>query len=75
MEREACSFHPNGCPELAHTPDAAEAIEQLLIKGAHLVQDSIAHVTHGGPTIEQARAWIKEVEKYVSLSTVRVIVG
>lgn len=73
--RGACNFHPYGCPDLAHSPDADQVISDLLVKGAHMIEDSITHVTHGGPTVEDAQRWLDEVRKYVSLGTISVTVG
>jgi hypothetical protein len=71
----ACSKHPDGCPELAHTEGAQDVIVELLVKGAHLVEDALMHMSHGEPTIEQALVWLEQVRRYVSLGTISVRVG
>lgn len=42
--------------------DRARELEELLSKGYHLVESAVVHVTHGGPTIEQAQAWLTAVK-------------
>jgi hypothetical protein len=71
----ACSFHPNGCPELAHSEDAREAIEELLVKGAHIIETFRKYANRASPLMPKSEAWLAEVRKYVSLGTVRVTVG
>jgi hypothetical protein len=57
---------------LATPPDAARlALEEreknirvLLLEGFNIISSAYAHVSHGGPTREEALAWIRKVEKY-----------
>jgi hypothetical protein len=44
-------------------PDHYHKCEELLTAGYHLLQNALAHPTHGGPTKADAEAWLRKVEQ------------
>jgi peptidoglycan/xylan/chitin deacetylase (PgdA/CDA1 family) len=46
---------------------SANPVRAALEAGLHLVESAYAHVSHGGPTREEAEAWMERAKKALNL--------